>query len=295
MKKIAALGLAFVLTFANGARAQDEPPRPDPAADDERRLSDDDPVAKPAPEPDPEPVVGVRYRVSLKSGRLLEGVVRAKSIFERRARTGGYEPADDSDVNAGIRVWFPANQDGFIFMRLTAILRMDELGSLSVAEGKSIARARVASRRRADSERVQLAAARIAAEKAEAAAAAEAEAVETEAIASTKPRDERDGEADAADEQVLASLLIKYPPTRWSPESPAEIERRKVVLGLFPSVEETAFLDVFDDWLRAYNAWRTTNDEETVSAKRPTKAKRPKARSPRGRPTVDRPETPTWK
>jgi len=100
---------------------------------------------------------------------------------------------------------------------------------------------------------------------------------------------------EAADAETLASLLITYPPTRWSPDTPEEIERRKVVLGLFPSDEETAFLGVFEDWLRAYNAWRATNEEETVTEKRPKKAKRPKKRSPRARPDVERPETPSWK
>lgn len=302
MKKTAAIGLVLLLTLATGARAQDQPSKADPAP--AKKIP---PVvnegAKPAPaaDRDPAPVRGIRYRVELKSGSVLEGVIRARGVFERRAKVGGYESADENDKGSGVRIWFPSRQDGFIFMPLESVKRIDELGSLSVDEGRTIARARVAAKKRANGERVQLRAMRRAAE--EAASRADIEAVEAadeaEAIASVKPRPAQLTDEEAADERVLAALLITYPPTRWSPETPAEIQRRKVVLGLFPSDEETAFLGVFDDWLRAYNAWLGAtdagsgggrsgeaglgDDDEDVSDKR--RARRP---SPRPRPTSRR-------
>jgi hypothetical protein len=304
MKKTAALGVVLVLTMATGLRAQDTKPTTDPdPAEATEPVKDDtpkaEPKAEPVPEPvvDPDPVQGVRYRVELKSGSVIEGVVLAKGVFERRARIGGYVSADDTDPGCGVRLWFPAKQNGFIFMPLAYVARMDELGSLSVDEGKKIARAQIAAKSRADTERSQIRAMRIVTEQAASEAAADEAAAtgEAEAIASVKPRAAPLNEQESAQAAHLASLLITYPPTRWSPDTPAEIERRKVVLGLFPSEEEKAFLASFDDWLQAYNAWRESNDEDVVVETRPTRPDRPKKRSPRPRPTVKRPKTPTWK
>ncbi len=259
----APLGLVLLLMLATGARAQDKPNKADPApAQKSPPIVDEGSKPAPVAEPDPAPVQGVRYRIELKSGSVLEGVIRARGVFERRAKVGGYESADENDKGSGVRIWFPSRQDGFIFMPLESVKRIDELGSLSVDEGRTIARARVAAKKRANGERVQLRAMRRVAE--EAASRADADAVaaadEAEAVASVKPRPAQLTDEEAADERVLAALLITYPPTRWSPETPAEIQRRKVVLGLFPSDEETAFLGVFDDWLRAYNAWLGATD-----------------------------------
>ena len=119
MKKPAALALALLLAAATGAHAQDGKPDTDPAPEAKK------PAAEPAKaDEEVEAVRGVRYRIELKSGGVLDGVIRAKGVFERRVRGGGYEPADQNDPNGGVRIWFPSRQDGFIFMPLSAIDRL---------------------------------------------------------------------------------------------------------------------------------------------------------------------------
>ncbi len=214
-----------------------------------------------------EPVTGVRYRVRLRNGGELVGVVRGASVFERRGQGGAYEPSDQDDPEAGLRLWFPLLQDGFIFVPVKAVERLDEVGALSVSEGRSIAKARVAARERADAERAVLRAVRAAELSAEVEAEAKAKEHEEETSAKARAAAAEDEAAGAPDgeagetapamseaERTAArrkALLERFPLTRWKPETPAEIQRRKVVLGLFPSDDERAFLESFDEWSKA--------------------------------------------
>lgn len=269
---LAALALTAALVV--DARAQDEPPveKPVPAE-----------AEKPAPTREVEPVRGVRYRVWMKSGRSMEGIVRAKSVFEAHDPSAGYRPANEDEDGAGVRFWFPGAQDGFIFMPLSAIDRLEELGELSAEEGRNLARARVEAAERAEKERFQIKA-RLEAAEAETAAKAKAAAeAEVEAGAETaepRPAEER-AEETAKDDEAgrMAALLLRFPPTRWTPESPKEIQRRKVILGLFPSDEEKAFLEVFDEWKQAYEAWAEATGDDTTEV--------PVADGAKGRPARD--------
>ena len=90
--------------------------------------------------------------------------MRARGVFEVHENATGYRPADDDEKGAGVRFWFPKAQDGFIFMPVVAIRRLEELGELSSDDGRSIARARVASAERAERERFQIKARRAAEE-----------------------------------------------------------------------------------------------------------------------------------
>jgi hypothetical protein len=270
------IAAALVLALAPVATAQDEPSQDKPVPAEEEKPA-------PAPKAEVEPVRGVRYRVWMRTGRSMEGVVRAKSVFETRARDGSYVPADEDEAGAGVRFWFPGAQDGFIFMELRDIQRLEELGELSADEGRSLARARAEAAARAAEERFQIKARRAAAEAAAKAAAEAAEKGEEGAddADGTGEGDEPEtGDGPAADGPAadgseaseepaededagrMAALLLKFPPTRWSLDSPKEIERRKVILGLFPSDEEKAFLAVFDEWKVAYAAWAEATEDE---------------------------------
>ncbi len=256
---LSALMLAAALLGA--AQAADEEARSDPPV---RTEADE-----PAPSAEVEPVRGIRYRVWLKSGRSMEGIVRAKGVFEVLDREHGYRAADEDEEGAGVRFWFPRAQDGFIFVHLSGVKRLEELGELSSDEGRSIARARVAAAHRAERERFQIRAMRAAEDAAEESAAekpvagGEPAAESGEPGAEKPPVAEGDGASDAASEAGrMAALLVRFPPAKWTLDTPQEIRRRKVILGLFPSDEEKAFLAVFDEWRPAYAAWlRASGDE----------------------------------
>src|SRR5689334_22447213 len=70
-----------------------------------------------APVPaDSEPVRGVRYKVTLRSGRSITGVVTASGVFEMRDATLAWKPSEQEAVGAGIRLFFTNGQDGYIFL-----------------------------------------------------------------------------------------------------------------------------------------------------------------------------------
>ena len=264
--------LALALAFPGAVLAAEDDPAPGrepvPAEAEE---------PQPAPPINVEPVRGIRYRVWLKSGRSMEGIVRAKGVFEVHESDTGYRPADDDEAGAGVRFWFPKAQDGFIFMPVSAMERLEELGELSTDDGRSIARARVDAAQRAQRERFHIKTLRAADEDAEAeAAAAQAEQGAEEAL-----EEEIVTEEVAAGE--MAALLLRFPPDRWTLDRPKEIERRKVILGLFPSDEEKDFLAVFDQWKIAYEAWaevsKADGSEVVDKQKKRSKTKTRKART----------------
>ncbi len=247
MTRLAAV--ALVLTLPAFAFAQDRP------ADAEQP-----PVVTPPSQPVPrddeplQPVVGVKYSVELKTGNELIGIVRAKEVFERWTKRGGFEPADQDEDGAGLRLWFPRAQDGYIFVHVVEMKRVEELGAITADEGRAIALAQRDAKRRALAERQDVVA-RLAA--AEAARQAEKEAT---AAADEAATTEEEGVTEVETKTLSAehvALLDKYPPSRWNLETPKEIQRRKVVLGLFPSEEEKAFLEAFPQWKVAYEKWQS--------------------------------------
>ena len=118
----------LVAALAVPATAQDDP-APKPAdtenVDDvsDREGVDEATDAETEAKPEVAAIKGVRYRVFLKTGREIEGVVRSAGVFERATR-GGYIDCDQEHELAGIRVWYPGKQDGFVFVRLEEIARL---------------------------------------------------------------------------------------------------------------------------------------------------------------------------
>ena len=78
--------------------------------------------------------------------------------------------------------------------------------------------------------------------------AAKAEAAAAEAVkaaTTVKP----------SDTKRFAELLGRFPPEKWKPTTPADIEHRRIILGVNPTEEDRAFLAVFDEWKKAWDAW----------------------------------------
>ncbi len=106
-------------------------------------------------QPADERIVGVRYTLKMRTGRNIGGIVRVRGVFERRVR-GVWEECDPEDKGAGVRLWFPKQQDGYIFHPIIQIKKLVELGPVTADESASIHRARRAARKRADGERAEL-------------------------------------------------------------------------------------------------------------------------------------------
>lgn len=245
-----ALCLLTALAAASPALAQDSDGSAEPA---QRRRID-----------------GVQCRVELHSGRRLSGVVTRKSIWERpvRSQAGyGWEEVDRDHPDAGVRLWYVALQDGYVFVKQADVAKLESLGELSLDASNAIADATEQSRLEAKAERLRLQqerAERIAAER----AAAEAEEAATEAEAEAEATADAEGgteEAAATEpaDQVAkyTALLVRFPPSRWSLDTPQKVEHRRVILGLAPSTEEKEFLEVFEEWKRAYAVWQKAQQE----------------------------------
>ena len=56
--------------------------------------------------------------------------------------------------------------------------------------------------------------------------------------------------ANQAQREVEA-ILAKFPPSEWGPAKIEWLNRRSVVDGVFPSLEEQEFIDRYDEWKAA--------------------------------------------
>ncbi len=58
-------------------------------------------------------------------------------------------------------------------------------------------------------------------------------------------------------------LLAQFPPDKgWSEVRREEIEQRKIVVNVFPSTEEQAFLDHFEEWKKQYAEWTAQKEKK---------------------------------
>lgn len=217
---------------------------------------------------------GIDCRVELHTGRRVRGVVRQQSIWERPTRTEagfGWETVDRDHPEAGVRLWYVNMLDGYVFIKQSHVAEIESFGALSVESSDAIVKATEQGRLAAKAERARLLEerkARIAAERA-AAEAAESAAAEGEEGASAESGEataEADGAADVEQLASLTALLVRFPPSRWSLDTPQKVEHRRVILGLAPSSEEKEFLEVFEEWKKAYTIWRQAQDAEAKPA-----------------------------
>lgn len=228
-------GLAARLAGQDPAPA--EPEKPEAVKERIRQARQDMEQDRKAPS-------NVQVRLELRNGEVLTGIVRAGRFVERR-QGRDYVRAEKEEPGAGMRIWYYNNTSSEIFILYkdigeTAVLR--RLSDLELAEhGKKI---------REEEERVAAAArerarARIQALKERARAEADPE---KEAEAKAKEAQEREAAARAE----RAALLKEFPPAEgWGPERVKEIETRKIVLGVFPSKQESRFLELFALWQQA--------------------------------------------
>jgi hypothetical protein len=200
--------------------------------------------------------------VTLKVGRALSGVVTCDKVFERR-EGASWVPADKDAPGAGVRLFFVKDSDGFVFVPTKDMKSAEKLDEVTDREGRDLAKRRADAARRAEDERV-----RLREKRAEAAAAAAAANAPTEAEETPKAEEHEVPVAVSPEEQLAryTTLLTKYPPEKWTPETPKEIEKRRIVMDLFPSDEEKAFLAVFEEWSKAYAAWKAGQDAAKAAA-----------------------------
>jgi hypothetical protein len=243
------------------ADAQDAPPVPAPPAP---------PVQEPAPKPDgAKPGAAAKVAplpkdrvvaVHLKNGNIVRGYALDSRLFERELRVTAaqaergafkaqeaYEAVKDAKVpGAGIRVWYPNNAQGFVFIAYTQIEKVDAGRVLTRAEQDALF-----ATIRAKEARIAQAAAKLRAESAQKDAAEEAlrRAMIEESIARSK------GVTVDDDRKKRDALLLRFPPGEgaegWNAARKSSIERKLTVLGIIPSADEQEFVKAYKDWAQA--------------------------------------------
>lgn len=212
---------------------------------------------------------GDRARAKLRSEGTAEGVVLVDGLWERRDVVQGWVSAKKDEAGAGVRLWYVGELDGYQFVPYREIAELRSLGALTAEEQQAIEKRRADSARRAEEERRRLAADKAySADAAEKAKALVAEVEKAQAEAQAKAAVEAAKGLDAARTKRWAELLAKFPPDRWSVDTPKEIERRKLVLHLFPSDEELDFLKVYDEWREAYLGWKAAAEAQKQPARK---------------------------
>ena len=220
-----------------------------------------------------------KVRVTLRNGARIVGVVRDGAMYETKKPDGRFARAKGPRVaGAGFRLWHVAESPGYLWIAHRDVRRFEQLALLSKKELYQMQqnlrdRAGVIvipeHRRKAEeSEETE-------GEGAGGAGDAKSDSGDKPAIgpapppgvdAGGKPADD-----DAAEPEELTPgelLLAKFPPSEgWLPERRDEIERRKWVLGVFPTPEEKEFLENFPVWKEAYDAWL----KELIESKKPAK------------------------
>ena len=93
-------------------------------ADEQDAPQPEQPAERSAPEAldldeDLTAIKGMRYKVLLTSGRSFRGVARGP-LYVRRV-SGGYDECKPEDKGAGVRLWFPLAQRGFVVISITRI------------------------------------------------------------------------------------------------------------------------------------------------------------------------------
>jgi len=269
---LALLAALVAAATASPARADDET-RPDGGKAPAAAKSEDktEPAAKDDAAQFDAVAAGDRVRLKFRGGRMLDGVVLAKDGWERRDPKDGWVAAKRTDKGAGLRLWWVQDLDGYQFVRAADIVELRSQGAVPQDELEALARRRKASADATDKRREAHDAdrARMAAEEAKARALLEqVEQAKQEA---------RELELQQAKEELQrrkgarwSELLEKFPPEKWTPDTPAEIQRRKIVLDVFPTEKEQEFLKLYDEWKEAWDAWKAAQDHaDEPAAKAP--------------------------
>ncbi len=186
-----------------------------------------------------------RVQVVLKNGHTMVGVAKSGLRCERQVHGRFMACNDNDDRAAGIRLWYYQNLDGYIFLDRKALDHVDVLGLLTPDESRELAAAMSAANAGSGGARAA-----------------------SRPSSRPSPQPDRPSTTDGAtysDEE--RALLIQFPPEKgWGPEKFGELQRRKIVMHVNPSVEEQAFVDAFPRYQVAWRKWAEEQGRKSEAA-----------------------------
>lgn len=211
---------------------------------------------------DVEQSTNLKVRVTLRNGARFVGVVRDGALYEVKKADGRFRRvAGPREAGAGFRLWHVADSPGYLWVAHRDVKRFEQL---SLMTSKELYAMQKNLRQRAGVIIIPQHRKKVEeSEEGESGDAAKEEA-QTPVIGPAPPPGMPEATEDPADEEEEEEktpgelLLEKFDPADgWLPERRDEIERRKWVLGVFPTPEEKEFLENYPVWKEAYDAWLT--------------------------------------
>jgi FKBP-type peptidyl-prolyl cis-trans isomerase len=227
-------------------------------------------------EPPPE-VKGSRFRLKLKNGNVVEGVLPEGLVWEKLGMGGEYDEATETEKGAGIRLHYALGMEGHIFILRADIAEMKDLGALTDEQRLAIQKQVLDQRRKAQEEREKAFRAEMdklaKAEREQ----AKKEAEEAKAKAEGKTVEKKPA-ASAADEARGDDLLKRFPAPEWGQKRLKDILQREVVNGIFRNDLEKEFIDNFKLWKDAYDRQLKAEGKEPEPLESDAKKETPPAK-----------------
>ncbi len=203
----------------------------------------------------------VQILLELKNGEKIKGIVRNGRFVERDAGLD-FVPADKRIPGAGLRIWYYNNTSSYIFIQYKYIKNYRIIRRLSDLQVKEIGdkirerekREAALARKRAR-ERIEAIKRRLRGEKVEEKLEKLAEKIQ-------------ESEKEAKARMERAKLLKEFPPEEgWGPKRIQEINLRKIALHVYPNEKEKRFIQVFEEWQKAFKEAQETKKKEKALEK----------------------------
>ena len=203
----------------------------------------------------------VQILLELRNGEKIKGIVRNGRFVERDAGLD-FVPSEKRIPGAGLRIWYYNNTSSYIFIQYKYIRRYKIIRRLSDLQVKEIGdkikereKREAALARKKARQRIEAIKRRLKGEKVEEKLEKLAEQIQ-----------ENEKEAKARMER--AKLLKEFPPDEgWGPKRIQEINLRKIALHVYPNEKEKRFIEVFEDWQKAFKESQETKKKEKVLEK----------------------------
>lgn len=189
----------------------------------------------------------VRVTVRLKNGNKVQGIVKDGFVVERIDGMR-FVAAEQNDAGAGVRLYTYKGKRNYVFLAFSDIADYRINARMSQQDVLAYER-KMKEQDKAQAQRAtqDLPAAPLGESEPAAPEQAPSKPGSPDAGATDGERGEPDGELKA-----MFALLEQYPPSQgWGRQKRDEIARRFVVIGARPSAFEQAFVDRFDEWVRA--------------------------------------------
>lgn len=204
----------------------------------------------------------VKVRVKLRNGERLQGIVKNGRFVERPSGGLEFSRAEMTMKDAGLRLWYYNNADGYIFLPYKSIKTYKVLKRLTDVE-INVIRDEIKER-----ERVSKAAAAQRLEKLKNKAASLKDgknaAEKLDKIATDLAKKKVEDEENAK----LLALVEEFPVSEgWGEERINKINIRRLTINVFPNAKERRFIEVFETWKKGRDLWLEKQKKEGKGAK----------------------------